>query len=63
VTNISENSWYSGYYGPSGRQWTNTQNVVQDLSEAGALTIEDGSIALGQIVVRAEVSLTAEMVK
>lgn len=63
VTNINENSWYSGYYGPSGRQWTNTQNVVQDLSDAGALTIEDGSIALGQIVVRAEVSLTAEMVK
>jgi hypothetical protein len=63
VTNIDENSWYSGYYGPSGRQWTNTQNVVQDLSEAGAITIEDGSIALGQIVVRAEVSLTAQMVR
>jgi len=63
ITNINENSWYSGYYGSSGRQWTNTQNVVQDLTDAGALTIEDGSIALGQIVVRAEVSLTAEMVK
>ncbi len=63
VTSINENSYYSGYYGPSGRQWTNVQNVVQDLSDAGALTIEDGSIALGQIVVRAEVSLTAEMVK
>ena len=63
VTNIEEYSYNSGYYGPSGRQWTNTQNVIQDLSDAGALTIEDGSIALGQIVVRAEVSLTAEMVK
>jgi uncharacterized protein YggE len=63
VTNINENSWYSGYYGPSGRQWTNMQNVVQDLSDAGALTIEDGSIALGQIVVRAEVSLSAQMVR
>jgi uncharacterized protein YggE len=63
VTNITENTYSSGYYGPSGRQWTNTQNVVQDLSDAGAITIEDGSIALGQIVVRAEVSLTAEMVK
>lgn len=63
VTNINENSWYSGYYGSSGRQWTNTQNVIQDLSDAGAITIEDGSIALGQVVVRAEVSLTAEMVK
>jgi uncharacterized protein YggE len=63
VTNINENSWYSGYYAPSGRQWTNYQNVVQDLSNEGALTIEDGSIAVGQIVVRAEVSLTAEMGK
>jgi uncharacterized protein YggE len=63
VTNINENAYSSGYYGPSGRQWTNTQNVVQDLSDAGAITIEDGSIALGQIVVRAEVSLTAQLVK
>ncbi len=63
VTSIDEGSYYSGYYGSSGRQWTNVQNVVQDLSNAGAITIEDGSIALGQVVVRADVSLTAEMVK
>ena len=62
VTSIQENAWYSGYYRSSGRQWTNVQNVVQDLSDSGAVTMDDGSIALGQIVVRADVSLTAEMV-
>ena len=61
ATSIHENSWYSGYYG-GNRQWTNYQNVVQDLSAAGAITLEDGSIALGQIVVRAEVSLSATLV-
>ena len=64
VTQIHEDSWYSGYYGWYGRrdQWTNVQNVVQDLSNEGALTLEDGSISLGQIVVKAQVSLTAEIV-
>jgi uncharacterized protein YggE len=65
VTGIHEDSWYSGYFGgwSSGRsQWTNVQNVVQDLAAEGALTLEDGSISLGQIVVKAQVSLTAEIV-
>lgn len=63
VTNIREDAWYSGYSGwwRSSRQWTNVQNVVQDLATEGAITLEDGSISLGQIVVQAQVSLTAEM--
>ncbi len=64
VTGINEDSWYSGYFGWSGgrNQWTNVQNVVQDLAAEGAITLEDGSISLGQIVVKAQVSLTAEIV-
>jgi uncharacterized protein YggE len=64
VTNIDENSWRYGYFGywGSGRQWTNYQNVVQDLAAEGALMLEDGSISLGQIVVKAEVSLSAGLV-
>jgi uncharacterized protein YggE len=64
VTEIREDSWYSGYYGWFGRrnQWTNVQNVVQDLASEGAITLDDGSISLGQIVVKAQVSLTAEIV-
>jgi uncharacterized protein YggE len=63
VTQIHEDSWYSGYFGWYGgrNQWTNVQNVVQDLSNEGAITMEDGSISLGQIVVKAQVSLTAEI--
>jgi uncharacterized protein YggE len=63
VTNIDEDSWYSGYFGWWGgrSQWTNVQNVVQDLADEGAITLEDGSISLGQIVVKAQVSLTAEI--
>jgi uncharacterized protein YggE len=64
VTGIHEDAWYSGYFGgwdgPS--QWTNVQNVVQDLAAEGAITLEDGSISLGQIVVKAQVMLTAEIV-
>ena len=64
VTHISEGSggYYFGSWRSSGRQWTNFQNVVQDLSAEGAITLEDGSISLGQIVVRAQVSLTAQLV-
>ncbi len=64
VTGIREDSGYSGYFGGWGgrNQWTNVQNVVQDLAAEGAITLEDGSISLGQIVVRAQVSLTAEIV-
>jgi uncharacterized protein YggE len=65
VTGITEDSWYSGYYGWWGggrNQWTNVQNVVQDLAAEGAITLEDGSISLGQIVVKAQVTLTAEIV-
>jgi uncharacterized protein YggE len=64
VTGIHEDSWYSGYFGWSGgrNQWTNVQNVVQDLAAEGAITLEDGSISLGQIVVKAQVSVTAEIV-
>jgi hypothetical protein len=64
VTGIHEDSWYSGYFGWWGgrNQWTNVQNVVQDLAAEGAITLEDGSISLGQIVVKAQVSLTAQIV-
>jgi len=64
VTNISEGTgrYYFGSWYGSQRQWTNFQNVVQDLSAEGAITLEDGSISLGQIVVQAQVSLTAELV-
>jgi uncharacterized protein YggE len=63
VTSIHEDSWYSGYYGWWGgrNQWTNVQNVVQELAGEGAITLEDGSISLGQIVVKAQASLTAEI--
>jgi uncharacterized protein YggE len=63
VTHISEGSAYS-YFGSwrGDRQWTNYQNVVQDLSAEGAITLEDGSISLGQVVVQAQVSLSAELV-
>lgn len=64
VTGIHEDAWYSGYFGGWGgrSQWTNVQNVVQDLAAEGAITLEDGSISLGQIVVKAQVTLTAEIV-
>lgn len=63
VTNIHEDTWGT-YFGSwrGDRQWTNYQNAVQDLSNEGAITLEDGSISLGQIVVQAQVSLTAELV-
>jgi uncharacterized protein YggE len=64
VTNIREDAGHHGYFGSWGgsRQWTNYQNVVQDLADEGAVTLEDGSISLGQIVVTAQVSLTASLV-
>ena len=64
MTLYSEGSghYYFGSWYGSRRQWTNYQNVVQDLSAEGAITLEDGSISLGQIVVQAQVSLTAELV-
>ena len=62
VTHISEDSWsYRSGSWRGNRQWTNFQNVVQDLSAEGAITLEDGSISLGQIVVQAQVSLTAQL--
>lgn len=63
VTAINEGSgnYYFGSWS-GNRQWTNYQNVVQDLVAEGAITLEDGSISLGQIVVKAEVSLTAGLV-
>ncbi|MCP4542307.1 MAG: SIMPL domain-containing protein [Chloroflexi bacterium] len=62
VTNIREETWGT-YFGSwrGDRQWTNYQNVVQDLSNEGSITLEDGSISLGQIVVQAQISLTAEL--
>lgn len=65
ATDISEEDYWWGYYFGSwrgNRQWTNYQNVVQDLSAEGAIVLEDGAISLGQIVVTAQVSLMAEMV-
>jgi uncharacterized protein len=61
VLNISENtmSYYNGWwYGNNQNHWT--QNVVQNAapaSEQGALT-EAGPVSLGQISVRAEVSIS-----
>ena len=65
VTNVHEDAWHYGYFGSwrGSRQWTNYQNVVQDLAAEGAITLEDGSISLGQIVVKAQVSLTAGLVR
>jgi len=71
VTSISENAWGQRYYGygwwgPSaGRDWSNSQNVIQDLGvlEPGGLTLEDGSISLGQIVVQAQVDLSVELTR
>ena len=64
VTNIREDAGHHGYFGSwrGSRQWTNYQNVVQDLADEGAITLEDGSISLGQIVVTAHVGLTAGLV-
>lgn len=62
VTSIHEGPGYYGYFSFwRNRQWTNVQNVVQDLAAEGAITLEDGSISLGHIVVRAEVSLSAQL--
>ena len=65
VTGIHEGTGYYGYFGfwRNSRQWTNVQNVVQELAAEGAITLEDGSISLGRIVVQAQVSLTAELVR
>ena len=64
VTSIHEDAWNYGYFGSwrGSRQWTNYQNVVQDLAAEGGITLEDGSISLGQIVVKAQVSLTVGLV-
>jgi len=63
VTHINEGTggyYFGSWYGGS-RQWTNYQNVVQELSAEGAITLEDGTVSLGQIVVQAQVSLSAEL--
>jgi len=64
VTSIHEDALNYGYFGSwrGNRQWTNYQNVVQDLAAEGGITLEDGSISLGQIVVKAQVSLTVGLV-
>jgi hypothetical protein len=63
VTDITEHATqhYFGSWSAS-RQWTNYQNVVQELAGEGGLVLEDGTLSLGQIVVQAEVNLTAELV-
>jgi uncharacterized protein YggE len=64
VTSIHEGASHYGYFGWWGgnRQWTNVQNVVQELASESAILLEDGSLSLGQIVVQAQVSLSAEIV-
>jgi len=59
VTAIGEQSW--NYYGGLSRNWTANQNVVQDPFGEGAILLEDGSISLGQITVRAEVSVSVQL--
>jgi hypothetical protein len=61
VLNISENTWsyYNGWgYGSNQNQWT--QNVVQNAAPASgqAALSEAGPVSLGQISVRAEVSIS-----
>jgi uncharacterized protein YggE len=60
VRMINENTWSyfnSWWYGRGQNQWT--QNVVQNVAPAGSTgsTSDDGPISLGQISVRAEVSV------
>ena len=66
VTNIHEDSWHYGYFSwrrSGNRQWTNVQNVVQELAGEGGIMLDsDGSLSLGLIVVQAQVGLTAEIV-
>ncbi len=64
VTSIHEGAVHYGYSGwwRGNRQWTNVQNVVQELASEGGIVLEDGSLSLGQIVVQAQVSLSAEIV-
>ena len=63
LTTIQENSDYWHYYGPwrSSHQWTNMQNVVQELAADPLLEPGEDSISLGQIVVKAQISLTASL--
>jgi uncharacterized protein len=63
VTGIQENSDYWHYFGAwrSSQQWTNVQNVVQELAADPRSADGEDSISLGQIVVKAQVSLTAIM--
>jgi len=61
VLNINENSWSyynGGWYGRNQNMWT--QNTVQNAAPSGASTGSTGDepISLGQISVRAEVSVT-----
>jgi uncharacterized protein YggE len=62
VLNINENTWsyYNGWwwYGSSRDLWT--QNVVQNVAPTGSTEphYEEGPLSLGQISVRAEVSVT-----
>ncbi len=54
---------YSWWWGPRQRQdWTSYQNVVQDLASEQALTLEDGRVVLGEVVVQATVGLSATMI-
>jgi len=63
VTGIQENSDYWHYFGTwrNSQQWTNVQNVVQELAADPSSDDGEDSISLGQIVVKAQVSLTAAM--
>jgi uncharacterized protein len=64
VTSIQEHGGWYGYYGPwsgYGRSASNYQNVVQETGSE-TLTLDDGALALGMIVVTAEVGLSAQLV-
>lgn len=62
--NIQEQSW-SYYYGQSnsrGQFVSQAQNVMQEIAPSGsAPAVDDGEFSLGQIVVQAQVDITAEM--
>jgi len=58
VLNIDENTastYYGGWWG--GRNQLQTQNVIQNAPSGDQSSLDDGPISLGQIAVKAEVSV------
>jgi uncharacterized protein len=63
VKDIQEQSWsyYYGRWNNRGQYTNQVQNVMQEAAPSGsAPSVDDGEFSLGQIVVQAQVDLTAE---